>query len=105
MGQSEEFQQFNYKRNIYSGHSKGSNEVTSTATIREGNYGHLLRCLSPDLKGILRSNALRLCIESNITSCTDVCRGGSVGSQVSLSTPVLPLPHVEKKGESRLSCG
>ncbi|EFB18529.1 hypothetical protein PANDA_013949 [Ailuropoda melanoleuca] len=60
-------------------------------------------CLSPDLKGILRSNALRLCIESNITSCTDVCRGGSVGSQetlqgeLSISTQDFPFPGPSEK--------
>ena len=102
---SEEFQQFNSRRNIYLGPTKGSNEVANTATMLKDDYSHLPRCPSPDLEDIPQIQRSPGCREGNITCCTDACGGSSVGSQISLSTPVLPLPHVEKKGESSLSCG
>lgn len=37
MGQSEEFQQFNSKRNIDSGYTQGSDEATNTTTILKDN--------------------------------------------------------------------
>lgn len=108
VGQSEEFQTFNSNRTNYSGHTKGFNEVTDTATIHEGNYSHFPRRKSKDIlrKYSLGTTVTQVDMESRVTRGTDTCWGWgrSTGSQMSVRIPVLPLPHGQKKGESSLSC-
>lgn len=103
---SKGFQKFNSKRSISSGHSKGSTEVTNTATILKDKDSHFLRHWSTDSVDVPQIQHLPR-FTSRLTAPLALKLAGQApraDSQISLSTPVPPLLDIDKKGESNLSC-
>lgn len=96
-GQSEGFQKFDSKRNIYLGSMKGSTEVTNIGTIFKDNDSHILRHLSTDSVLLPKSSTFPGSHVDRHPSYTEACRPGSVGKHISLSTPVLSLFNTEEK--------
>ena len=107
VGQSEEFQ-FDSKRNIYLGRTKGFDEATNAATILKDNDRHFLRCVSKDiLRKYSRDPTLaQVYRQSNITRGADVCREVLWQPDISQYTCTSSTPWREKRRvNSSLSCG